>query len=94
MDPMWESGGLDIHEACFRVVSQAQYQIGAAPQKAENRNKIGANSRGGEVKNTPNNRQKKAKNSLHRPPNNYFLLHLVARIFQKMQKKISIFVLK
>ena len=29
-----------------RVVSQAQFQIGAAPQKAENRSKIGATSRG------------------------------------------------
>ena len=29
----------------IRVVSQAQFQIGAAPQKADNRNKIGAASR-------------------------------------------------
>ena len=29
-----------------RVVSQAQFQIGVAPQKAENRSKIGATSRG------------------------------------------------
>ena len=29
-----------------RVVSQAQFQIGAAPQKAVNRSKIGATSRG------------------------------------------------
>ena len=30
----------------YRVVSQAQFQIGAAPQKAEYRSKIGATSRG------------------------------------------------
>ena len=40
----------------FRVVSQAQFQIGAAPQKAENRNKIGATSR--EVPQKAENRSK------------------------------------
>ena len=39
-----------------RVVSQAQFQIGAAPQKAENRNKIGATSR--EVPQKAENRSK------------------------------------
>ena len=34
-----------------RVVSQAQFQIGAAPQKAENRSKIGATPRGVPSKN-------------------------------------------
>ena len=34
-----------VHQS--RVVSQAQFQIGAAPQKAENRSKIGATVRGG-----------------------------------------------
>ena len=35
-----------IKKGHIRVVSQAQFQIGAAPQKAVNRSKIGATPRG------------------------------------------------
>ena len=44
---VWQKGELKEELKCgtARVVSQAQFQIGAAPQKADNRNKIGAASR-------------------------------------------------